>query len=136
MPDKIPVTDAEAAGIKTILSVFVGKTKSFWFGFIPAFLVFVDFMFQQLDSPQAVPFANSIALVMQVFGFDGTGEDINAWLRGIAPIYVAITIMWQRRGINQPYTMTPGKVEKVTAIITDGRAAYDKGQALGKMFKK
>lgn len=121
---------------KTILSIFVGKTKSFWLGFIPAFLVFVDFVFQQLDSPQAVPFANSIALLMQVFGFEGTGEDINTWLRGIAPIYVAITIMWQRRGLNQPYEMTPGKVKEVTAIVHDGRAAFDKGYVLGKALKK
>lgn len=121
---------------KTILSIFVGKTKSFWLGFVPAFLVFVDFVFQQLDTPQAVPFANSIALLLQVFGFEGTGEDINTWLRGIAPIYVAVTIMWQRRGINRPYEMTPGKVKEVTAIVQDGRAAFDKGYVLGKALKK
>lgn len=121
---------------KTILSIFVGKTKSFWLGFVPAFLVFVDFVFQQLDTPQAVPFANSIALLLQVFGFEGTGEDINTWLRGIAPIYVAVMIMWQRRGLNQPYQMAPGKVKEVTAIIQDGRAAFDKGISLGKSLRR
>lgn len=134
--DKLVLIESAEPGTKAVLPVFWAKTKSWWLAGFPAFLIFIDFLFQQLDSPEAVPFANAIALVLNLFGLDLTGEDVNGWLRGIAPFYVALTIMYQRRGINQPYVATPAKEKAVKELVYDGMAAFDRGKLIGKAIKR
>lgn len=116
--------------IKTIIPVWVLNTKSWWLGAFPAVLSFVDYLFQVIDSEQAVPFANAIAMVLALFGSKLTGLDITDFIRGIAPLYVALVIMWQRRGINQPYVATPEKVNKVIEVVQDGRALVESAKSL------
>ncbi len=122
--------------VKTIVPVWLLNTKSWWLGAFPGILAFIDYVFQNIDGEQAVPFANALAILFSAIGLDLTGPEITDFIRGIAPLYLPAMIMWQRRGINQPYVATPGKADTIAQVVLDGKSAFEAGKAVGKALKQ
>lgn len=118
---------------RPVTPIAIWKTKSFWFGWVPAALTLLDTTFQLIDTPAAVPVANSVSMVLSPF-VDVSGEDITLFMKGLAPLY-AFVIGYQRRGVNQPYTMNPAKESQVVAVVKEGTQAFQQGQAMGKVLK-
>ena len=128
-----PIETADT--VKTITPIAFWKTRSFWFGWFPAALTGLDTLMQIADTPAAVPVANSIALVQNVFGVDQTGEEIALFMKGVAPLY-ALIVAWQRRGVNQPYVAGTAKEQELITVIHEGQAAFKQGKVLGGLLKR
>ena len=128
-------TVEKPAEIKTIQPIAFWKTRSFWFGWFPAALTGLDTVMQIVDTPAAVPVANSVALVLNALGSDVNGEDIATFMKGLAPLY-ALIVAWQRRGVNQPYVTGTAKGQDLITVIREGTGAFKQGQAIGKVFKR
>lgn len=121
--------------VKTITPIAFWKTRSFWFGWFPAALTGLDTLMQIADTPAAVPVANSMAMILNVFGVDQTGEEIALFMKGLAPLY-ALIVAWQRRGVNQPYSAGTAKEKELITVIHEGQAAFKQGKVLGGLLKR
>lgn len=123
--------------IKTIVPIFIGKTKSFWLGGVPAALSLLEFAIYQMQGDQAGPVAAALALILgPLFGW--TADDITRWVQGIAPLYTFI-VMWQRSGtagIPRPYTLNPAKEGQIIEVVEDGKSAFEAGKKIGEAIKR
>lgn len=110
--------------IRAIAPVLPWKTKGFWLGLFPAILTFIDVIFQTLTADGSEPVADAIATVLNLIGVDVTGVQIVAFMRSVAPLYVAI-LFWQRGGfgggIPRPYTLDPKEEKRGVEVVLDTR---------------
>lgn len=106
---------------KVITPVWFLRTRSFWLGIFPAIVTMIDLMLEIFASEAAGPVGAAIATLLQVFGFEVTGDDVSTFMRGLAPVY-ALIIAHQRRGLNRPYVATAAK-EAATSIVVSQKVA-------------
>lgn len=132
-PD-VPVYDTPHVPPKVIKPIAFWKTRSWWLGVFPALLTLLDGIMQQLDSPAAVPVANSIAILLNAFGIDLTGQDIVGYMRAIAPLY-AVIVMHQRRGINRPYSTSTANEAEAMVVVKKGAEAYRQGREIVEVLR-
>ena len=133
-PD-VPVYDTPNVPPKVVRPIAFWKTRSWWLGVFPALLTLLDGLMQQLDSPAAIPVANSIAMLLNAFGVDVTGQDIVDYMRAMAPLY-ALIVMHQRRGINRPYVTSTAKEANAVVVVKKGAEAYRQGQEIVEILRK
>lgn len=133
-PD-VPVLDTPHVPPKVIKPIAFWKTRSWWLGVFPALLTLLDAVMQQLDTPAAIPVANSIAILLNAFGMDLTGQDIVGYMRAIAPLY-AVIVMHQRRGINRPYSTTTANETDAMVVIKKGAESYNQGREIVDLLRK
>ena len=84
------------------LPIFIGYTRSFWFGILPILLTALDFAVVLFSDATMAP---PIALVISHF----TGWDIaevETTFRTMSPVF-ALVIAHQRSGASRPYTIDP-----------------------------
>jgi len=86
--------------------IFIGVTRSFWFGILPAALTALDMIFAGFAGDAAyAPFAQIITVTVgQVFGW--TSEQVQGVMVSLAPLY-ALIVAQQRAGTSRPYTVDP-----------------------------
>ena len=81
--------------VKTIVPIFIAKTRSFWLGIVPAALTLIDVMFQVFTAEGNEPVAAAIAAILApITGW--TPDQIASFMKGMAPLYVFIIA--QQRG--------------------------------------
>lgn len=91
--------------VKQLLPIFIGYTRSFWFGILPALLTLVDVLMKSVTDDSLTPVASSIATIIGwVFGW--TADEIFGFMAVISPIY-ALIVAQQRSGITRPYVASP-----------------------------
>lgn len=119
--------------IKRIAPVFIGATRSFWLGIVPAGLTVIDVIASAATDGSAEPIAAALAAIIGPFtGF--TAEDVHGFMLSVAPI-CALIVAHQRRGVNRPYTSSPAKAREVIKTIEDGKSAFEAGRAFGNRLK-
>lgn len=119
--------------IKIIKPIAFWKTRSFWFGWLPAGVTLLDVVAGELSTGSTGPVSQGIAAVLgTVTGW--SPQEIEQAMLSIAPIY-ALVVAHQRRGVNQPYTANPAKEQAVVQAIEDGKSILEKGIAIGKAIK-
>lgn len=125
--------------IKTIAPIFFAKTRSFWFGLVPTTLTGLDMAFTILTGDNAIPVANSVAGVANLFGLTWTGEQIATVMQTLLPLYMLIFA--QQRGTfsgaqPRPYTTSPEKERQIVRVIEDGKSAFEAGKAFAERLKR
>lgn len=125
--------------IKTIVPIFIGKTRSFWLGIVPTALTTADLVFAHLTGEGSEPVANAIAAAVQQLGLDWTGEQIAAFMRTLYPVY--LLIFAQQRGtfsgaVPRPYTIDPAREKQIARVVEDGKSAFDAGRKIGEALRK
>jgi len=85
--------------------IFIGWTRSFWFGITPALLVLLDLIVAASSEETVGPIA---ALLSWLFGWSIEGTE--AVMRGVASV-AALIVAHQRRGQNRPYTRDPRAIQ-------------------------
>jgi len=81
--------------------IFIGWTRSFWLGIVPAIMVLADLL-MAIGSDGAVgPISGVISVTLDV-----PPEKIEEALRGLAGLS-ALIVAHQRRGAARPYTANP-----------------------------
>jgi len=124
--------------IKTIVPIWIAKTRSFWLGIVPTALTTVDLAFTHLTGEGSEPVANAVAAIAQQVGQDWTGEQIATFMRTLYPLY--LIVFAQQRGtfsgaIPRPYTLNPAKEGQIAQVVEDGKSAYDAGVKIGGQLK-
>ncbi|MEO1950024.1 hypothetical protein [Thioclava sp.] len=115
--------------IKTITPILITKTRSFWFGIMPAGLTLVDIIAGAASDGTAEPIAGAIAAIVgPVFGT--TAAEVHAFMLAIAPL-CALIVAHQRSGLARPYTTSPSKERDLVRTIEDGKSAFEAGKAFG-----
>lgn len=79
--------------------IFIGITRSFWLGIVPALLVALDLLVALAQSDTVGPVAELLELTTGINAATAT-----TLMRGIAPL-AAIIIAQQRAGAARPYTL-------------------------------
>nr|WP_111300390.1 hypothetical protein [Paracoccus saliphilus] len=91
-----------AESIKTVAPILITRTRSFWFGILPAVLTGIDVLARSVTDGTSEPIAGAIALVLSpITGL--TAEDVHSFMVAIAPIF-ALIVAQQRGGLSRPYT--------------------------------
>ena len=124
--------------IKTIVPIFILKTRSFWLGIVPTVLTTMDMAFMYLTGEGSEPAANAVAAAAQLIGVDWTGEQIATFMRALYPLY--LLIFAQQRGTfsgatPRPYTIDPAKERAIVQMVEDGKAAFEAGKMIGEGLK-
>ena len=93
-----------------ILPIFIGYTRSFWFGILPIVLVLIDTLSSLSSNPDAIrPVSAALAYILGLF-FVVTAEQIEAAMHALLPLY-GLVIAQQRSGMSKgtvrPYSMDP-----------------------------
>lgn len=93
--------------------IFFAWTRSFWFGWLPALLTFIDVLMGLFNDPTlAAPVAglitSSLDLVAAWVGVESTvtAGQVEATMRALSPLY-ALIVAQQRGGAARPYTADP-----------------------------
>lgn len=119
---------------KTIAPIFIGKTRSFWLGIVPAGLTLIDVIVRAFTEAGQEPVAAAISAVLgQVFGW--TPDQIHNAMVALAPLY-ALIIAQQRAGLARPYTIDLSKEAYVVQAVEDGGSAFDAGVKIGEAIKR
>lgn len=85
--------------------IFIGVTRSFWFGIVPALLTALDMLFSSFGADGATgPFAGLLTFVAGQF-FGWTPEQVQGTMQALAPIY-ALIVAQQRAGAARPYSFS------------------------------
>ncbi len=79
--------------------IFVGITRSFWFGIMPALFVALDTVIALAQADVAGPVSEMLALVF------GCRPDTAATILRGAGALAALIVAQQRAGSSRPYTM-------------------------------
>lgn len=120
--------------VKTIAPIFIAKTRSFWFGIVPAVLTMIDVILRAFTEGGQEPVAAAISTVLgQIFGW--TPDQIHNAMVALAPLY-ALIIAQQRAGLARPYTMDLSKEAYVVQAVEDGKSAFDAGVKIGEAIKR
>lgn len=86
--------------------IFIGWTRSFWFGILPSLLIILDVAVSAISylasNPDQVPPIAS--LLGWMLGADPVV--IEGWMLRLAPV-LALVIAQQRSGSARPYTLDP-----------------------------
>ncbi|RRH70040.1 hypothetical protein [Falsigemmobacter faecalis] len=86
--------------------IFIGRTRSFWLGILPALLIVLDVVTwlaaAVFSDPQLVPPVATLAGWM--LGLDVVV--IEEWMLRMSPLF-ALIIAQQRAGSARPYTLDP-----------------------------
>ena len=115
--------------IKTIVPIFIGKTRSFWLGIFPALLTGVDIAFEVFTTGGNEPVAGAISAILNpMTGW--TADEISGFMRTLAPLY-ALIVAQQRAGVTRPYTLDPSKEKTIAKVVEDGCSAFDAGKKIG-----
>jgi len=115
--------------IKTIVPIFIGKTRSFWLGILPALLTLIDVIVRAFTEGSNEPVAWALsAMLGALFGW--TPEQIHNFMVAIAPV-CALIVAQQRAGLARPYTLKPAKEAKIAKMVKDGRSAFEAGVKIG-----
>ncbi|MDT1061919.1 hypothetical protein RM190_08630 [Paracoccus sp. CPCC 101403] len=125
--------------IKTIVPIWIAKTRSFWLGIVPTALTTVDLAFTHLTGEGSEPVANAVAAIAQQVGLDWTGEQIASFMRTLYPLY--LIIFAQQRGtfsgaIPRPYTLDPKKEGQIIEMVENGKSAFDAGKKIGEAINR
>ncbi|RJE81261.1 hypothetical protein [Paracoccus sp. JM45] len=89
--------------VKTITPILITKTRSFWFGIVPASLTLVDVIAGSISDGTSEPIAGAIAVITgPAFGINA--DDVHRFMLAIAPI-CALIVAHQRKGTSRPYTI-------------------------------
>lgn len=81
--------------------IFIGWTRSFWLGIVPAIMVLADLL-MAIGSDGAVgPISGVISVMLGL-----PPEKVEQVLRGVAGV-AALIVAHQRRGAARPYTANP-----------------------------
>lgn len=121
-------------GIKTIAPILITKTRSFWFGIVPAGLTLVDVIARAASDGTAEPIAGAIAAFLgPLFGI--TAESIHSFMLAVAPL-CALIIAQQRAGLARPYTTSPSKERDLVRTIEDGKSAFEAGKAFADRLRR
>lgn len=119
--------------IKIIKPIAFWKTRSFWFGMVPAALGGFEFINDLVQQGQAGVIADAVAVIASpVVALDPAV--VSGWLKAVGTVTTFI-VAYQRRGVNQPYTADPAKEQAVVQAIEDGKSILEKGIAMGKAIK-
>ena len=119
--------------IKIIKPIAIWKTKSFWFGMVPAALGGFEFLNDLVQQGQAGIIADALAIIASpVVDLDPVA--VSTWLKAVGTV-TTFVVAYQRRGINQPYTADPAKEKAVQQAIEDGKSALEQGIAIGRASK-
>lgn len=93
--------------------IFFAWTRSFWFGWLPALLTFMDVLMGLFNDPAlAGPVAGLITsgldLAAAFAGVESTvtADQVEATMRALSPLY-ALIVAQQRGGAARPYTADP-----------------------------
>lgn len=93
--------------------IFIGITRSFLLGILPALLTAVDILFQMFSDPavggpvaRAIAFAANVVTGVVLGAAVVDAEQVEATMRALAPVY-AFIVAQQRAGAARPYTMDP-----------------------------
>lgn len=93
--------------------IFIGITRSFAFGILPALLTLVDILFQMFADPAVGgPVAQALAVAVNAVTGVALGrpvvsaDQVEAVMRSLAPVY-AFVVAQQRGGAARPYTIDP-----------------------------
>ncbi|AYF01252.1 hypothetical protein PY32053_01625 [Paracoccus yeei] len=120
--------------IKTIVPIFILKTRSFWLGIFPILLTLGDMLFSGLSDADGGPLVGLIAML--------TGyavPEVQAFLLKLTPIW-GLIIAQQRGGfgggIPRPYTLDPAKEKQILEVVEDGKSAFEAGKAFGAAIKQ
>lgn len=120
--------------IKTIAPVFIGWTRSFWLGIVPAGLTLFDVLMAAFTQPGNEPVAAFLSSVLgQITGW--TPDQIHDAMKAAAPIY-ALIVAQQRAGLTRPYTLDPAKEKAVVQAVEDGKSAFELGKQVGEALKR
>ena len=84
------------------LPIFIGYTRSFWFGILPILLTLLDLSVVIFSDATMAP---PVALVISHFTGWEIGE-VETTFRTMAPMF-GLVIAHQRRGQTRPYTANP-----------------------------
>lgn len=115
--------------IKTIAPIFIGRTRSFWLGIVPAILTLIDVIAGSVGNGTAEPIASGLAAILgPLTGV--TAEGIHGFMLAVAPL-CALIVAHQRGGLARPYTASPAKERELLRTIEDGRSAFEAGKAFG-----
>lgn len=125
--------------IKTIVPIWVAKTRSFWLGIVPTALTTIDLAFKHLTGEGSEPVANAVAAVAQQVGLEWTGEQIATFMRTLYPLY--LIVFAQQRGtfngaIPRPYTLNPKKEGQILEVVENGKAAFKAGKKIGEAIRR
>lgn len=103
--------------VKTLLPVFILKTRSFWLGIFPALLtIFEALMAESTSSGTAGPIAESLAFLFSGIGLSWTAAAIHGFMVKFGAVYTLI-VAQQRSGITRPYAATPGRESSSPAAV-------------------
>lgn len=119
--------------VKTIVPIFIAKTRSFWLGIVPAALTLIDVMFQVFTTEGNEPVAAAIAAILGPVT-SWTPDQIASFMKGMAPLY-AFIIAQQRGGLSRPYTIDLTKEMRVIEAVEDGKSAFEAGKRIGEAIK-
>ena len=122
-----------AESIKTVAPIFIGKTRSFWLGILPASLTLIDIVAGSVTDGTAEPIAGALAVILGPF----TGlsaEDVHRFMVTVAPL-CALIVAQQRSGLGRPYTTSPAKERAIIRVIEDGKSEFEAGRAFGDRLK-
>lgn len=93
--------------------IFFAWTRSFWLGWFPAILTFIDVLMSLFGDPAlSAPVAGLIVAGLQVVAapfpieVSVTAKDVEATMQALSPLY-ALIVAHQRRGPSRPYTADP-----------------------------
>jgi hypothetical protein len=125
------VTDI--ASIKIVAPIAFWKTKSFWFGWFPAFVTILNVALAELSTGSAGPVSQALFFIIGNV-LPVTADDIAEFMIKISPLY-ALIVAQQRAGLSRPYTVDPVKERLIIEAVEDGKSAFDAGRAIGHAIK-
>ncbi|MGA0617710.1 hypothetical protein [Paracoccus sp. KR1-242] len=124
--------------IKTIVPIFIGKTRSFWLGILPATLTLIDVIVRAFTEAGNEPIAAALSTLLGAL-CGWTPEQIHSFMIALAPIY-ALIVAQQRAGLGggipRPYTLNPAKEGQIAQAVEDGRSAIDAGVKIGEAIRR
>jgi len=120
--------------IKTIVPIFIGKTRSFWLGILPALLTLIDVIMRAFTEGGNEPVASALSSVLGA-AFGWTPEQIHSFMVAMAPVY-ALIVAQQRAGLARPYTFDPKKEGQIIEVVEDGKSAFEAGKKIGEALKR
>ncbi|MFC3170246.1 hypothetical protein [Paracoccus fontiphilus] len=120
--------------IKTIIPIFILKTRSFWLGILPLLLTGIDTLLSGVAAGgDGGPFVHMVA---QILGYDPAA--IRGFLLAITPVW-GLILAQQRGGfgggIPRHYTLDPKKERQIIEAVENGKTVFEAGQKAGQVFK-
>jgi len=88
--------------------IFIGSTRSFWFGIVPAAMTAIDYISNSLSNEQTVlVFANVISSTVGTF-WGWSPEQVHGVMLALSPLFTLI-VAQQRAKALRPYTLDISK---------------------------